>query len=136
MKKKNLFIVVFITILCVTFLTSSAWAGEKHRYRWEGIAIGVGAVMLGHALFNQHRSRDLYPAPGHIHRPPPHSRFYGHWEVRRAWIPPAYERVWNPGHYNHKGRWVPGRWIEVVKEPGYWSKKREWVGRLHHRYSH
>ncbi len=136
MKKKNLFIVVFITILCVTFLTSSAWAGEKHRYRWEGIAIGVGAVMLGHALFNQYHPRDLHPAPVHIHPPPPPPRFHGHWEMRRVWIPPAYERVWNPGHYNHKGRWVPGRWIEVVKEPGYWSKKREWVGRLHHRYSH
>ena len=78
MKKKNLFIVVFITILCVTFLTSSAWAGKKHRYRWEGIAIGVGAVMLGHALFKHHHHRHFHPAP-----PPP--RFRGHW---------------NPGHYN------------------------------------
>ena len=129
MKKKNLFVVVFITILCVTFLTSSAWAGKKHRHRWEGIAIGVGAVMLGHALFKHHPHRHFHPAP-----PPP--RFRGHREVRRVWIPPTYERVWNPGHYNHEGRWIPGQWIEVVKEPGYWGEKRVWVGRPHHRYSH
>ena len=133
---KNLLIVVIITILCVTLLTSSAWAGEKHRYRCEGIAIGVGAVILAHTLFNQHHPRYLHPAPVHIHPPPPPPRFYGDWEVRRVWIPPVYERVWNPGHYNHKGRWVPGRWIEVVKAPGYWSERRVWVGRLHHRDSH
>ena len=135
MKKKNQFIVVFIAILCVTFWTSSAWAGENHRYRWEGIAIGVGAVMLGHALFNQNHPRDLRPAPRNIHRQPPPTRFRGRPEMRRVWIPPVYEREWNPGHYNHKGRWVHGRWIKVMKEPGYWSKRQKWAGRLHHRYS-
>lgn len=133
MKKKNLFIGAFITILCFTFLTSSTWAGKKHRHLREGITIGVGAVMLGHALFNQDH-RHFHPAPPYIHWPPP--RFRGHWEVRRVWIPPTYERVWNPGHYDHKGRWVPGRWIEVVKVPGYWSEKRVWVGRPFPRYSH
>ena len=136
MKKKNPFIVVFITILCVAFLISSAWAGEKHRYRWEGIAIGIGAVMLGHALLNQYHPRDLHPDPPHIYPQPPSPKIHRHWEMRRVWIPPTYKRVWNPGHYNHKGRWVSGRWIEVVKKPGYWSKKRERIGRLHHRYSH
>lgn len=133
MKKKNPIIVVFITVLCVTFLTASAWAGKKDRYRWEGIAIGVGAVMLGHALLNQHHH--FHQAPGPIHHPPV-PRFRGHWEVRRVWIPPIHERVWNPGHYNHKGRWVHGRWIEVVKEPGYWGEKRVWVRRPYYRYSH
>ena len=113
-----------------------ARAGGKHPYRWERIAIEVGAVMLGHTLFNQHHPRDPRPDPGYIHRPPPHPRFYGDSEMRRIWIPPVYEKVWNPGHRNHNGRWVPGRWIEVVKEPGHWCEKREWVGRFHHRRSH
>jgi len=35
---------------------------------------------------------------------------------RKIWVPPVYIKVWNPAHYNRKGRWVPGRWIEIERE--------------------
>jgi hypothetical protein len=35
---------------------------------------------------------------------------------RRIWVPPVYNKVWNPAHYNRKGRWVPGRRIEIERE--------------------
>lgn len=51
----------------------------------------------------------------------------GRWEVRKVWVPPSYERVWNPGHYNRRNEWVPGAWIRVQKCGGYWTTERVWV---------
>lgn len=143
---KRVLTVGLVSLMCIALLTPAAWAGAKQRHRWEGVAIGVGAAILGHALihgphhYNRpyrgggtviiHRERDRCDFPRyryrrHHHRPAHASR----WKTRRIWISPVYEKVWNPGHFDVDQRWVPGRWINVVKEPGHWAEKREWAGR-------
>ena len=124
--------------LSLMILIPSANAGSPQSHRWEGLAIGVGAAILGSALLNHHVAASA-PAPG-VYAPPapeyrrhrsyrhrPRSR--GHWEIRKTWVAPVYEKVWNPGHFNPRGRWVKGGWIQVEREPGYWEEERIWVAR-------
>ena len=131
MKKKNVFIVLTTFIFCLSFMKPPAWAGNVQRNRWEGVAIGVGAAILGTSLINHFR----YSVPARTivnqHHPPTvHYRHQyrqkpsGRWEVRRVWIQPTYKRIWNPGHYNRYGRWVPGQWIRIEIRPGYWTTER------------
>lgn len=127
---KKIFISLFVAVCLVTFMRVPAFAGDKQRHRWEGVAIGVGAAILGHALL----SSCMEPAPVRVtvihkdrhHRacPPPRHHSRARLEVHRAWIPPVCERVWNPGHYNRYGSWVPGHWMIIEKSPGYWAEKR------------
>lgn len=135
MKKKNLFILLLTALLCFSFLVSSGWAGSKHSYRRQGIAIGFGTAILGNALFNhyKHSYYSHYRPVLYHNRPvysyPPHRkhRHRGHWEVRKKWIPSAYKKVWNPGHHNHHGKWVRGHWIIIEARPGHWIKTKVWV---------
>ena len=101
MKKKNLFIILTTLILCLSFMKPSAWAGNVQRNRWEGVAIGIGAAILGNALINHYRysvstqsavnQRHLRtPHYGHRYRQKPS----GHWEERKVWVQPVYKRVW------------------------------------------
>ncbi len=133
MKKRNIVIIMVVVIFCVSLMAPSAWAGPKQRHRWEGVAIGVGAYILGSALLNQHVNARHYwpPEPVYPHAPPPPPPEYCYtppprecWEIEKIWVPPAYKEVWNPDHYNKHGRWVPGRWIEIIDEPGYWRQER------------
>ncbi|MDM8551669.1 hypothetical protein QUF72_16400 [Desulfobacterales bacterium HSG2] len=152
---KKFFVTLIVAVVCLSFSAASVWAGSKQRRRWEGVAIGIGAAILGHALINKnhHRSsaadKGAYYAPScrsrevarpvyrnpPAHRNPPayngpprrHSR--GHWEMRRIWVPPTYTEVWNPGHYNHRREWVPGKWIKIINQEGQWVEKEVWVGR-------
>ncbi len=137
MKKKNLFILLITIMLCVSFLVPSAWAGSKQRYRWEGVAIGIGAAILGSALLSNlhhpparlpHQPRPclvpVFPCP-----PPPYRVEIsptGHWEMIKRWVPPRYERIWVEGYYDRYYQWVPGHWEERYK-PGYWIEKKVWV---------
>ncbi len=140
-------IITTAALLCLALAAPPAGAGAKQRHRWEGVAIGVGAAILGHALIHGHRAHRYHapyagggrvivhgrgtcaPPPryyrSHRRAPCPPSR--GHWESRRTWVPPVHEKVWNPGHFDSRHRWVPGGWVSVVKEPGYWSEERVWV---------
>lgn len=143
---KKILWIGLLAIFCAAASAPTAWAGAKQRHRWEGVAIGVGAAILGHAIIQQHHRAYAHPYRGggtviiernndrcdyprrryrRHHRARPAR---GHWENRRMWVSPVYEKVWNPGHYDVDQRWVPGQWIEVVKEPGYWVEKREWIG--------
>jgi hypothetical protein len=70
MKNKKVSVVMVVTMLCVCFVATSAWAGPKQRYRWEGVAIGVGAAILGNALFNACYSPSPSPAPVYYSTPP------------------------------------------------------------------
>lgn len=138
MKKQNLLTLLITVILFISFLIPSVWAGSKQSHRWEGVAIGVGTVILGSALFKNyhhksysHRHHKPSPVlePGYGYPPPKYSRHRGHWEMRKKWIPPTYKKAWNPGHYNRRSKWVPGHWIEAVGRPGCWTKTRVWVVR-------
>lgn len=128
MKKKNIFILLITTILCISFLVPSAWAGSKQRHRWEGVAIGIGAAILGSALFcRPHHPR---PCVRPVFHCPPTRRVVvcptGYWEMRKTWVPPRYERIWVEGYYDRYYRWVPGHWEERYK-PGYWIKRKVWA---------
>lgn len=124
MNMKKVSIIMTISLVCILLITPSSWAGEAQRHRWEGVAIGIGAAFLGHALLNQHYA-NYSPAPVY-HKPPP-QRPRGHWEYKKVWVQPTYKKVWNPGHYTRTRRWVPGKWIRVEIEPGHWDKEKIWV---------
>jgi hypothetical protein len=129
MKAKKLLVLVLATVLLVSFLSSPAWAGSPQQYRWEGVAIGIGAAILGSALLNNmHTHPYSYPEPAYTYSPPPPRRG-GHWEMRSVWVPATEKRVWNPAHYSHDGKWIRGTWIMVVDRPGYWTKERVWIAR-------
>ncbi len=132
MKSKKRLIGLVIVLSSIALASSSAMAGSKQRHRWEGIAIGVGAAILGHAIFQTHRAeqqpRVVYVDP---HRNDRHhfgpKHHHGHWEWQQTWVPPTYERIWNPGHYNRKGHWVPGHWIKIETSNGHWIRERVWI---------
>lgn len=128
MNKKNLWIILTVSLVSFFIIIPSSWAGAKQRNRWEGVAMGIGAAVLGHALFSNYYAHHV-PAPVYHKSQPRRSR--GHWEYRKVWVPPTYMKVWNPGHYNKRGRWVPGTWMKVEKEPGQWVKEKIWITSRH-----
>jgi len=131
MNKKSLLIFALIALFSVSLLPSPAQGGSAQRYRWEGVAIGIGAAILGSALLHHQRpnvySEHPYNGSEYGSHRPRHRYRSGHWEVRKEWVPPSYRRVRNPGHYNQYNEWVPEGWIEIVDRPGYWTKTRVWV---------
>jgi len=56
---KKIMVFIMIAAVSISFSVQSAFAGSKQHYRWEGVAIGVGAAILGHALLNS--CNDRYP---------------------------------------------------------------------------
>ena len=132
MKMQKLGLCLFVVLISTVLATSSALAGSKQRHRWEGVAIGVGAAILGHAIYQAHRS-DQPPQVVYVQPEPPrkhgrgHGSRHGHWEWQKTWVPPTYEKVWNPGHYDRGGHWVSGHWIDVQTSEGYWTKERVWI---------
>lgn len=114
-----------IMILCLSLAAPSAFAGSKQRYRWQGVAMGVGAAILGHAIYQSRQDDTVYRQVAVVDCPP--GPWCGHWEVTKVWVAPVREKVWNPGHYNRYHRWVAGRWMTVEKSPGFWKKERVWV---------
>jgi hypothetical protein len=141
MTTKKLLISLIVTLFGISLISSSALAGSKQRYRWEGVAIGVGAAILGHAIYQAHRAADQ-PRVVYVEPPPPPAYRYrhgpkhhrGHWELQKTWVPPTYQRAWNPGHYDRRGNWVPGAWIELKTSDGYWRQERIWVADNHRPY--
>jgi hypothetical protein len=134
MKTKMLLISLVTALVGSTLVASSALAGSKQRHRWEGVAIGVGAAILGHAIYQTHKTEQRQPVAyvepertyRHHYRP---KHRHGHWEWQKTWVPPTYETVWNPGHYNRKGLWVSGHWMEVETSDGHWTRERVWVAK-------
>ncbi len=96
MNKKKVFIIMLTSILVFCYAATSAWAGPKQRYRWEGVAIGVGAAIVGSTLINHYGCSSYYGPPlafsfyysdydrpsGHHHayRRSHHSCRRGHWK--------------------------------------------------------
>lgn len=146
---KKIFVALIVAVVSLSLSVPSAWAGSKQRRRWEGVAIGLGAAILGHAIIKdsqRHRAvdrrgyyapscrtresaRPVYNPPPPAYNDPPRRHRRGHWEMRRIWVPPTYKEVWNPGHYSHKRKWVPGKWIKIIDQEGHWVEKEVWVGR-------
>ncbi|RLC11179.1 MAG: hypothetical protein DRI57_19285 [Deltaproteobacteria bacterium] len=143
---KKVLVSLIAAVVCLSLLTTSIWAGSKQRRRWEGVAIGVGAAILGHAILkdyrhhhtnekigvDRHRGTYYAPPPPQRHRRvdcPPRPSRRGHWEIRKVWAPPTYKKVRNPGHYNHRREWVPAKWIKIIEQEGHWIEKEVWVGR-------
>ena len=136
MKSKRRITSLVLTLMATVLFASSALAGSKQRHRWEGVAIGVGAAILGHAIYQNHKAHQqphvVYVEPqrtdryncGYRHKHP-----HGHWAWQETWVPPVYERIWNPGHYNRKGHWVPGHWMQLEGAKGHWIRERVWVKR-------
>lgn len=133
MKTKKLLIVLVIAVFGMMLASSSALAGSKQRYRWEGVAIGLGTALVGHAIYQAHRAGQQ---PQVVYVEPERHRYdrgskhrHGHWEWQKTWVPPTHEKVWNPGHYNRKGQWVSGHWIELKTNAGHWAQERVWIAR-------
>jgi len=125
-----------LVAVMVFALSSVSFAGDRQRGRWEGIAIGLGAVtvynLFEHGLFSPvippqrvHRGHG-YPYPPVVHKPS------GHWEIHREWIPRRRERIRVPGHYE-AGYWVRGHY-EVRIHPGYYVERKVWVEHRAHRH--
>ena len=113
--KKRIFLLGCLTILSIGFLAPSAWAD-------------MGQFIFQFS-FPQISLQSVY-------RPPMPRRQGGHWKTRKVWIPPVYRNVWEPQHYDRRGRWVSGRWIRIVDRPGYWTKTKTWGKKTFNRYSH
>lgn len=132
MKRKTILSFIVLTLFTLfAVLPSSAQAGSPQRHRWEGVAIGVGAALIGSAIIKsmhhyppavQHRPHKVHHY--HYNAPPAPS---GYWDTQKEWVPPECKKVWNPGHYNRRGRWITGRWMRVQTQPGYWKESRVWV---------
>ena len=132
MKKRSIFLIITIIGLSIIMATTPALAGSAQHNRWEGVAIGISAAIIGSALYKQYKSQppQVYSdqRSGYHRSPPVHHR-YGFWEIQKEWMPPTYKKVWNPAHYDERGRWVDGCWIKIIDETGYWVEKRVWVSR-------
>ena len=48
--KTNKWLTMLAVIIIPCLITQHAWAGSEQRYRWEGVAIGLGAALVGSAL--------------------------------------------------------------------------------------
>jgi len=148
MNRRSLFILVVAYIFSLSLISFNAQAGETTGHSGQGIIIGGGDVSVGGSTIQPNRPNIDFPSlrpPRHtpsdagLRRRPGHRKFrrgfwppkyphrHGYWTMRKEWIPPTYKRVWNPGHYDSYGVWVPAGWIEILDRRGYWIKRRIWV---------
>jgi hypothetical protein len=122
-------VVVGLVALMLLTVSSVSFAGDRQRGRWEGFAIGLGAVTL-YNLFQHGQFSPVIPPQrayeSHVdHHPVVIHRPAGHWEVTQEWIPETRERIWVPDHHEG-GYWVKGHY-EVRVYPGYYEERRVWV---------
>jgi hypothetical protein len=122
---KKLFILSTVMIFSLFFSVNTVFADGHHGcgdgYYWQAAAIGLGFGMLGSAIANSCQPERVTVVEHHTYyEPAPPPRYC---ESRHVWVPPVTERVWNPGHYEYD-RWVPGQYIIIEREPGYWAEER------------
>jgi heme A synthase len=131
---KKLWSMILVLTLISLFAITSAEAGSKTRYRWQGAGIAVGALLLGGLVAHHIAAHARQPEV--IYAPPPEPRYYppepdwapGHWEITREWVPGQWERVWVPDQYDRWGNWVAGHYVDR-KTPGHYVERRVWVER-------
>lgn len=125
MNTKRFFTLFLIAIISIAFTASASWAGSAQKHRLEGAVIGIGALILTKAIIDH--QRDVYAAQTQPTVYEYHHRPAGYWDTQKEWVPARYEKIWNPGHYNRRGHWVSGHWVQKEIEPGYWTQRRVWV---------
>lgn len=125
-------IVILLSILLVSLsFTPSVSADRHHRNArhhthhrhggWEGVGIILGTSLLLNFLNHHQRCYTGFEPRPWTRETRMMSR--GHWEeICQA---PAYKRIWNPGHYNRYGTWIPGKWQLVKIRDRYCT--RVWV---------
>lgn len=74
--KKQIFVFVLVTALLLSFSADPARADSRTRHRWEGVAIGLGAAIIGNALIHCYEpkyssSMVFYDRPPVRYVPPP-----------------------------------------------------------------
>ena len=62
MEKENRWIIAVVAIAILSLGSTPSWAGSKQQYRWEGVAIGIGAAILGSALIHNNGIHVSTPA--------------------------------------------------------------------------
>jgi hypothetical protein len=129
---------ISITTAIVMFVCLSAAPARADRKTTEGFLLGVGAAVLGTAIYQGLHHSSGYREPQRHHAPPP---AYGYksqcrndrryvrqpvirWEIQRIWVEPVFETRWHPGHHNRKGHWVGGRHEKIKVRDGYWTERR------------
>jgi len=94
MKMTKKWIIAVSTVLSLCLMSPSVWAGSKQQHRWEGVAIGVGAAIVGSALINHH-------ALGYHSGPPVAFSFNYRENHRYSARHPGYSQPYNGGPHNH-----------------------------------
>jgi hypothetical protein len=122
---KKIMVMLIIMVFGLSFAVQSAFGGAKQRYRWQGVAIGVGAAILGNAIVNS--CNDRPPCKKVTVCTHPSQNRHGYWEIRSVWVEPKYKKVWHPGRYNSHRCWIKGRWQMIEKAHGYWQEQEVWV---------
>lgn len=141
---KNQFKIMIVIALCVCFTSTVSFAGSYNRGRGgnggnshnnsrhhnkghhcrhnkyaTATAIGLGAAILGAAIFGQRNQNTQSSTVVYANSAP---RCQPRFE--RVWVEPVYEYRRIPGHYNLGGYWIrPCKKAYLVKE-GYWIERR------------
>ncbi|SLM28097.1 exported hypothetical protein [Desulfamplus magnetovallimortis] len=141
MKKSISIIIITITAMVAqTLFVSSAHAGRSRGDDvLKGVIIGTGAAIIGAAIVSEiSHSRDYNHDRNNHHKwdrdrkhrdHNHHKPCDGYWKIEKIWIPPVYDKRWNPGHYNKRGRWVKGQYDMVIVRGGHWEERKIWISR-------
>ena len=123
---KKIIITTIITLFIFSICSSPAFAGSRGRNFARGVIVGTTAAIIGAAIISEinHHNTVVLAGRNHQYNRHPHR---GHWRYEKVWMPPVYEKRWNPGHYNPRGHWVNGGYQRFIIKDGFWKKTRVWV---------
>lgn len=99
MKTTKRLIIAVTAVLSFFLISTSVWAGSKQQHRWEGVAIGVGAAIVGSALIN-HNTYSYHGGPPvafSYHYREPYRNHRGYSLRHRGHRKPYYG-----GHHNYR----------------------------------
>jgi hypothetical protein len=131
---------ISITTAVVMLICLSSAPARADRKTTEGFLLGVGAVVLGTAIYqglNQSSGYSGYREPQRYHTSPAYGRGSQcrndqryvrqpvvRWEIQRIWVEPVFETRRHPGHYNRQSHWAGGRHEKIKVRNGYWEERR------------
>ena len=129
MNKMKTLKIIFIALMISIFGITISYAGSPQSYRWEGLALGLGAAIIGSHIFRGGMDdRDSEYHHGHRR----YGKKHRHWRHRQyrpgygyvdngCW---TYDRVYIPGKYIKE--YINGRWVTIEVTPDRWVEKRIW----------